>query len=137
MDIAFADKSHAPTDAELAQVLRRTKRHWDLVLAHALAQDGVAPEWKFHGAKYGWTLKLVRKRKAVLCLSAKDRGFMASMALRESALPALRSTRVPSELIAEIESAKTYPEGRPARVLVADLKHVASVKALVEIKLAT
>ena len=134
----FDDKAHPPDDTALAEALGRTKRHWDEVVAYGLdAFDGVADEWKFYGKKHGWQLKLLHKRRALLWLVPHEKSFLAGMALRESAMDAVRKARLPADLEREILDAKPYMEGKPARVEVTNLKDVATVKKLLALKAAT
>ena len=134
----FVDKARAPDDAMLADALGRTKACWDAIVAHGLAAfDGVTSQWKFYGAKHGWQLKLLRKRRALLYLVPHEGTFLAGLALRESSLDRVRGARLPKGLVRSIEEAKAFVEGKPARVEVRSAKDVATVKKLLAIKAAT
>lgn len=136
MEIVWNERSTKPTDAALAEALGKNKKHWDAIDEHvARASEGLEREWKFYGAKHGWTYKVTRKKKAVLYLVPHGKSFTASMALREKAVEAVRRSNLPPELVAEIDSAKTYPEGKPARIEVTSQKKVDIVKRLIAIKL--
>ncbi len=136
MEIVWNERSKKPMDAALARSLGKNKKHWDAIDDHvANACDGLECEWKFYGAKHGWTYKVTRKKKAVLYMIPHGKNFTASMALREKAIEAARGSNIPSELVAEIEAAKAYPEGRPARIEVTSQKKVGIVKKLIAIKL--
>jgi hypothetical protein len=136
MEIVWSERKKQPTDAALTRSLGGNKAHWDALADHvANACEGLECEWKFYGAKHGWTYKVSRKRKAVLYMTPHRTDFTASMALRDEAIEALRRADLPRELIAEIEASKAYPEGRPARVRVTSRAKVVLVKKLVAIKL--
>ncbi len=127
----FVDRSHPPDDARLAAVLGPAKACWDAVLAQVEAErEGVVPEWKFYGAKHGWQLKLVRKRRAFLYLIPYEGRFVAGMALSPAEVARLREARVPDALIEEIESAKASTEGRPARVEVRTADQLTTLRRL-------
>jgi len=136
MENPLTDKARRPTATVLAKALGRTKRHWDLVLEQTHRDHpGLADTWMHYG-KTGWTLKVAGRKRAVLWLSPRAGCFLASLALRDDAVKALRSTRLPEALVDEIEGAKRWPEGRPARVRVTSLDHVRQVRVLVGLKLA-
>jgi hypothetical protein len=131
------ENGKAPGDAELARRLGRTKEHWDAILEAVSAHEGLVREWKFYGAKYGWQLKLVSRKRAIAYLIPRDGGFTAGLALNDTALEAVRRGRFPAALIREIEAAKVAPEGHPARIDVTGAKQVDLVTRLVALKLST
>ena len=138
MGSAFLDKSKKPTDADLAELLGKTVNHWHAITDHLAGSDeGLTLEWKFYSGSHGWHFKATKKKRAVLYMIPKKGGFTASMALREKAIEMLRDGGLPEELIAEIESAKAYPEGKPARIEVTGKKKVDIVKKLIAVKLAS
>lgn len=130
-------EAKAPSDAELARRLGRAKKHWDVILDALSVHDGLVREWKFYGAKYGWQLKLVSRRRAIVYLIPRDRGFTAGLALNDAALEAVRRGRFPAALLREIETAKAAPEGHPARIDVTGAEQVDLVIRLVALKLST
>jgi Protein of unknown function (DUF3788) len=138
MASSFTDKSKAPDDKTLAEMLGKAGKHWDALVKHLDADPtGLIGEWKFYGPKYGWQLKVSCKRRAVLYLVPGQDCFLAAMALNDSAVEAVRESGLPASLIREIETAKAYPEGRPARVNVTAKNRVEIVKRLLAIKLAS
>jgi hypothetical protein len=133
----FDDKTRAPDDARLSAALGKAFRHWQAILAHLeAARPGLAREWKFYGAKLGWQLKVADRKRAVVYLVPHEGGFLAAMALSDAAVAAVRASRaLPAELVREIEAAKQFPEGRPARVEVTAARHAETVKQLLSVKL--
>jgi uncharacterized protein DUF3788 len=133
---SFIDKATRPDDAALARALGKSKPWWDSIIRHLEgACDGVVPEWKFYGPKYGWQLKLVHKKRALLYMIPRDGRFTAALALRPGAVAALPSSGLPEALIHDIETARPSSEGRPARIEVTARKEVEMVKTLVALKL--
>lgn len=130
----FTDAGKPPDDAALAAALGRAKRHWDAILA-SLPEDGIAREWKFYGAKYGWQLKIAKGKRAMLYLVPRPSKFGAALALPDQAVAALRGSGLPAALVQEIESARRYPEGRPARIEVSAREDAEIVQRLLAIKL--
>ena len=69
---AFEDKSRSRTDAEVAAVLGRAAAHWDELVAHM--EERHAPidrEWGYAGKKWGWSLRLKQKKRAVLYMTPR------------------------------------------------------------------
>ncbi|MCL4235266.1 MAG: DUF3788 family protein [Deltaproteobacteria bacterium] len=134
----FADKSRVPNDADLATALGAAKAHWDFLIAFVRKSCPEAThEWKFYGAKYGWQLKIVRAKKALLYMIPHQGGFNAALALRPPAVAAQLGAALPDDLVREIEAAKDAPEGRPARIFVKTKKDAAIAAKLVALKLSS
>lgn len=132
--MASSSAKRSPDDAALARLLGPTKARWDGLLERA---GGLTPAWKFYGEKYGWQLKLLRGKKALLYLVPRDGRFTASFPLTEAAFQALRASDLPAGFIREVEGAKQYPEGRPARVEVTSAASAALARRLLALVLAS
>jgi hypothetical protein len=131
----FDDKAQPPDEKALRTALGPAKAHWDAIVAHGIdAFDGVKPEWKFYGKKHGWQMKLLCKGRALLYLIPHERSFLAGLALRESALDAVRKAKLPKALVRAIEEATAYSEGKPARVEVTSARDVTTVRKLLAVK---
>jgi hypothetical protein len=135
MQVTFDDKTRGPDDAALGRALGKAKKSWDDIVEHVKGLPGVSREWKFYGKKYGWQLKVADTKRALLYLVPHAGGFLAALALNDKAVAALRPQNLPASLIREIETAKAYPEGRPARIEVTNTKDAALVKKLLALKL--
>ncbi len=135
MSSVFDEKAEPPTDASLAQVLGRSKAHWDAIMRHVEGIEGASVEWKFYGKKHGWQVKALRKKKALIYLIPHQGSFLAGMALDDAAVEAVRESSLPSALVEEIAAAKSAPEGRPARVEVGTNAQAELVRRLLAIKL--
>ena len=116
MSSALDDKASEPDDDALVATLGGTKPHWDALMRLVEAVDGVTVAWKFYGKKYGWQVKALRKKKALLYLIPHAGSFLAGMGVSDSALVALRASDLPLELVAAITEAPRFPEGHPARI---------------------
>ncbi len=132
------DKSKTPDEAVLSNLLGPCKTHWDAILEHVEKANGrLVREWKFYGAKYGWQLKVADRKHALVYLIPHQGSFLAAMGLNEKAVAALKASTLPGSLVHEVESAKAYPEGRPARIEVTGPDQAEIVRQLLDIKLAT
>jgi hypothetical protein len=63
--------------------------------------------------------------------------FLASFALGERAVRAIREAGLPAVMLSLIEAAPRYAEGRGVRIPVRTAKDVKSIRALAAIKLAS
>lgn len=134
---AFPDPSHPPTDAALATILGRVKRHWDGFLSHIrqVSADATA-EWKHYSGKSGWTFVVRGKRRNLAYLKPSAGRFTVSFAFGDKAVQAAEQSDLPDPLVQSIRQSPKYPEGRAVRVEVTSASNVALVKKLLAIKLA-
>ena len=137
----FADKSHSPTETELAETLGRAKTHWDkLVAALRELNPAAATEWKFYSGKSGWTFIARDKRRNLLYLRPLAKRFLASLAFGDQALAAAEDaaqrSELPPEFVQSIRESPKYPEGRAVRVEVSSAADAKLVSALLAIKIA-
>lgn len=128
-------KQQAPDDAALAKVLGPARAHWDALLRKL--DERVTREWKFYGEVRGWQLKVLRRKKALLYLIPRGGRFTAAFPLSEPAFEAVRGSDLPAAFITEVEGAKKYPEGRPARIDVSDKKSATLATKVLELVLAS
>jgi hypothetical protein len=135
---AFDDRNVTPTARALTRTLGRASRPWTS-LEEALTRD-CAPlrsEWFFAGAKFGWSLRLKRGKRVIVYLTPCAGYFLASFALGERAVRAIREAGLPAVMLSLIEAAPRYAEGRGVRIPVRTAKDVKSIRALAAIKLAS
>lgn len=89
-------------------------------------------EWSFSKA-FGWTLRLKHPARVLVYLTPGASHFLASFALGENACTAIREAGVPAAVLAIIDAAPKYAEGRGVRIPVrttADLDAVLKIAAL-------
>jgi hypothetical protein len=131
---AFDDKAREPTDADVAEVLADASRLWnDLKRQIESRFDPLAEDWTFSGKKWGGSLRLKHKRRAVLYMTPSTGFFYVGFALGEKAVAAARSSNLPQSLVEIIDSSQKYAEGRAVRLEVrsaTDLDNVINVAAI-------
>lgn len=137
-DVAFADRSHEPTPAEVEAVLGEAAPLWralrnGLAAAHAPATE----QWRFFSPKSGWSLQVLRGKRTVFWLNPRAGHFLASTAFGDRAVEAAREAGLPDEVMRAIESAPKYTEGRPVRVEVRSGGDVELALRLAAIKMGT
>jgi len=132
----FVDKSHQPTDRDLADVVGRPKTHWDTLKAFVIDEYGpVTPQWKFYTKKSGWTFVLRGKKFNLLYLSPSVKFFRAGFMYSEKATAAVKNSSLPAEVKRMVRTAKKYPEGRAIKFDVTTKKQVALIKKLIRIRM--
>ena len=118
-------------------MLGRAGALWERLREHLASEFGpLAEKWSFSKTTNRWLLQLKRKQRTVVYLSPCRGHFLASFALGEKACAAAEHGGLPASLLAVIEAAPRYPEGRGVRLEVRSGKDVANVATLAAIKMA-
>ena len=133
---AFDDKSCEPQSAELRAVLGRSADRWDELIAHFEAAFApLALDWNFGGAKWGWVLRLKRKKRTVLYLTPCKRHFLAGFVLGQKAVDAAQAIPLDTSVLAVIDAAPKYAEGRGVIIEVRIKRDAEYVKQLADVKM--
>ena len=134
---AFDHKAEEPTEADVAEVLADTNRLWiDLKSLLASQFSPLAEDWTFSGKKWGWSLRLKHKKRAVLYMTPSTGFFDAGLALGEKAVAAANASDLPHSLLEIINGSRKYAEGRGVRLEVRSNADLADVVQLAAIKMA-
>lgn len=134
---AFDDKAREPSSADVAEVLADTSRLWiDLKDLIASRFDPLAEEWTFSGKKWGWSLRLKHKKRAILYMTPSTGFFFVGFALGEKAVAAAHDSDLPPGLLEIIDQAKKYAEGRAVRFEVRSSEDLDNVVSIAAIKMA-
>jgi hypothetical protein len=103
-----------------------SQKLWDTLIADLTQDYGIEPE--------GWrgttALPLRLKKRRIVYLSPREGFFLASFALGDRAVAAVKAAKLP------IEFGKRYAEGTAVRLEVRKVADLALVKKLAAIKLA-
>jgi hypothetical protein len=122
---AFDDKSHPPTNADVAAVLDDAGNFWERLRSEISSRyDPVVEDWTFSGKKWGGVLRLNHKKRAVLYMTPQEGKFHVGLALGEKAVEAATGRGLQKPLLEIIDSSPKYAEGRGVRLEVNDEKHV-------------
>jgi hypothetical protein len=128
---AFDDKSRPPQDAELEATLKRSWVAWNQLRELIAARfPALSEEWGFTSKSTGWGLRLKQKQRTILYMTPREGHFLASFALGENAVKAAHASDLPESVLAVIDAAKKYAEGRGVRLEVRSAKDVQSVEKL-------
>ena len=134
---AFDDRSQPPDEAGLKGVLGRSFGLWKRLIAHVGQEHGpINEQWNFAGAKFGWSLRLRRKDRVVLYMTPQAGAFLVGVVLGERAAQAAHDADLPESVLALIDNAPRYAEGRGIRLAVATRDDLRAVEQLAAIKMA-
>ena len=134
---AFDDKSKPPTDKDLAATLGRTFALWKEL--QKLIEARFAPvtiEWISSSKSTRWGKRLKTEKRVIVYLAPREGYFLASFALGEKAVRAAHESKLPASVLATIDSAKKYAEGRGVRLEVRTAKDVRNIEQIAIIKMA-
>ena len=131
------DPKRAPTARTLQQALGTAYLAWVALLEKLSSEAApLQEEWAFAGAKYGWSLRLKRGKRAIVYLTPGEGHFLASFALGEKACAAAVEARLPAGLLKLIAEAPKYAEGRGVRIPVRTERDAVQVAKLAAVKMA-
>lgn len=132
---ALDDRSEAPDEASLRAALGRAGALWfSLIGALSTRYPPMSQEWAFPGTKYGWSLRLVHKKRRILYMTPQRGQFTVAVVLGEKAVEAANHGALPASILAELNGAKKYAEGRGIRLEVKNSGDIEAVELLVAIK---
>lgn len=134
---AFDDPTHPPSPEELDATLGVAARSWTELVADVRRLAGELTEtWAFAGAKYGWSLRLVRQERVLVHVTPQAGRMLVGIGLGEKAIAKAKAADLASgETLAVIAAAPKYAEGRGVRLPVATPADLAVAKELCRIKL--
>ena len=113
----FTDKSVKPNDLLLSEVLGTKYKYWDEIRTSLRnSYEGLIEEWKYYGQKYGWSLKLLLKKRNLFFFTAYKKYFIIGFVFGDKAVSIIEKSDLPKNMIDELKNAKKYAEGRGLRV---------------------
>lgn len=135
MSSALTDKSSKPDDQTLSGVLGTSFKRWIEIRNSITEQHGTTrEEWKYYGAKSGWVLKLLLKKRNLFFLIPGEKYFTLGFLFGDRAVEAIENSSLPAAMIREVKDARRYAEGRGLRIDVRNRTTVSHVLKLVDIK---
>jgi hypothetical protein len=123
-----------PGDAELEQQLGEA---WSAYRALLDASADLRPEWKYYGAKYGWSLKLFYGSRNLCFLGPHDGQLMVAFLFGPADFERVLDSGIPEPLKEELRTARRYVEGTPLRIMVKSPADLPPVLELLQLKRTT
>jgi hypothetical protein len=133
---AFDDERNEPQDEALRATLGRSYSLWLELQERMQARFGpLAIAWGFASRSTGWGLRLRQRKRTVLYMTPRTRHFLASFALGEKAVAAAQTAGLSAALLAAIDAAPRYAEGRGLRIEVRKRADVEDVERIAVVKM--
>jgi hypothetical protein len=130
------DKTKQPDDAVLKSLFGASFKLWEEIKTSISKEfSPVTEEWKYYGAKSGWTMKLLFKKRNLFFLIPDEDFFIIGFVFGDKAVAEVEKSDLPASLIKELVSAKKYAEGRGLRIEIRKKEEVNNVLKLVKIKI--
>jgi hypothetical protein len=132
----FDERSRRPSREELTEALGGSAGLWDELIAHV--RDVYAPVtevWSFAGARFGWSLRLKRNDRILLYMTPQTQVFQLGCVLGEKAAAAAREQGVSERVLALLEEAPRYAEGRGIRMPVSTAADLDAARVLAALKM--
>ncbi|MBK9087842.1 MAG: DUF3788 family protein [Holophagales bacterium] len=132
---AFDDPDVPPTPAVVRRCLGGAAPLWADLVAHvARCCPPLEELWNFAGAKFGWSLRLKRAERVLVYLTPQEGRFLVGLVLGEKAVAAASGKGLPPGVLALLDAAPRYAEGRGIRLTIAPGDDLENVKRLVALK---
>lgn len=130
----FEDRAVEPTDSELEEALGVAAVLLAELENQLASRHGILThEWKFYGKKAGWTLALGHGGRRILHLIPRPGRFTVVFTLGKKAQLACQESSLPGEILAALETARQYAEGKSIRFDVlteADVRTATQIAAI-------
>jgi hypothetical protein len=129
--------NHSPDEKALALALGSAKTLWDELIRQI--------ETEYAPVTHRWTpakttalgfLRLVRKKRTILYLLPREGFFLTAFVFGEKATAAVRASEVPAAVVATLNEARVYAEGRGIRLETRTAADLATMRKLAAIKMA-
>ncbi len=133
----FTDKEKTPDAVMLEHALGKTYTLWQEIEAFALKAHPKATFLWNYANKYGWSLRIMEPKRAIVYLLPRDGFFKTAFVFGAKATEQVLQSNVDKTIKTELEQAKPYAEGRGIRIEVRTKKQLNDIKELVKIKAAS
>lgn len=135
MSSILIDKSLTPDDRTLSGVLGASFNRWTEIKNSITERHGpTREEWKYYGARSGWVLKLLLKKRNLFFVIPGEKHFTLGFVFGDRAVKTIENSSLPASMIREVKDARRYAEGRGLRIDVRNRTTVNHVLKLVDIK---
>jgi hypothetical protein len=135
MESIFTDKNKLPVDNDLKESLGYTYQLWQLIKDYVISKYPKAfEEWSC--SKYGWSLRIKDKKRAIIYLLPRDRFFKVAFVFGQKATDTIMKSQIANSIKTVLDSAKVYAEGRGIRIDITDKMIISDIQELIDIKLA-
>lgn len=132
----FTNRAHEPGRRAAMQILARARAAWDDLETHLAETYSLRGSFYFmYGERYGWALRFRRAGRTMIAMYPNRSLVTVQIILNNAQVAAARAMGLPTRVLAVLESAKDYPEGRWLFIPVKSLVAARELRALVALKL--
>jgi hypothetical protein len=133
---ALNDDLRKPDEESLKNALGEVAEAWfSLIKGLSTRYPSISEEWAYPGQKYGWSLRLVHKKRRLVYLTPQEGKFLAALVLSDRAVEAANKSALSQDVLAELNSARKYAEGRGIRLEIKSAENLNTLELLIEIKI--
>ena len=133
---AFEEKSQPPSASDLRAALGRCHPLWMTIRSQTEENHGhLEEEWNFAGKAYGWSCRLIHEKRRIVYLIPCRGHFLAGFCLGEKAVEQARAAGLPAGVLAAVECAPVYAEGRGFRLPVRTRSDLGAILTLIDAKI--
>jgi hypothetical protein len=125
------NKPAPPTCRDLRDTLGSSHSVLESFLSH---NDDLRPEWKYYGAKHGWSLKLFHGKRNLCFISPHDGHWSIGFVLGDRAVDAVLRSDLPDPLKQQLRDARRYAEGRGLRLTIRSDPDLDPAQTLLDLK---
>lgn len=131
------DKTHPPSEKEVAAFIGQpAAQFWSALQRFVCETYALNPEWKYEGAKSGWSLYLRKSGRSLLTLSPDSAGLSALVVLgaKEAEKALAEAGSFGPNVRERLETAQVFHDGRWLFIRVQDPRDVEDIQRLLLIK---
>jgi hypothetical protein len=134
---AFLGKTTEPSEKEVAFALGPAASVWNELLEWFKEEEKLSDrEWNSFSPKYGWSLRIKRKKRNIVHLVPCNGCFRVMFIFGEKAVAAARASKLSKTVLKALDEAPHYPEGTGLRLLVSKSRDLPPIRTLTQVKLA-
>jgi signal transduction histidine kinase len=132
----FDKKENIPTFDHLEKVLQESYQILKELIDYISNSYGdLAPCWKYYSPKYGWTLKMLFKKRNLFFITPDRDKFYISFVFGDKSVEAVNLSQISESIKNELNNARRYAEGRGVRLEIMDRGQLEDLKQLADIKI--
>lgn len=132
---SLGDPALRPDETQLQAVLGAAMPLWHTLIARVQAEHTrLEQEWAHAGKSFGWSLRLVQKKRRLLYMIPGHDHFLAAIVLGDRALAMALASEIPEPIKDQFRAARRYAEGTGIRIPVDSMETLEARLALLRLK---
>lgn len=132
----FDKKDNVPTFVHLEEVLKESYKVFKQLTDYISdSYEDLSPCWKFYSPKYGWTLKMLLKKRNLFFITPEKEKFYITFVFGDKAVEVINQSQISESIKNDLNNARKYAEGRGVRLEIMDQSQLEDLKALADIKI--